>query len=766
MTRITRREFIRLASLMGGASLFAGCTFLGEPPAVPEYIQGAPAVDPVETLPGVRNLYSVCALCSGNCGICCRIAAGTLVKIGGNPYNPISTASPLPFQTLPEEAAKQGASVCAIGGSGIQTLYDPFRVAKPLKRVGSRGSGKWKAISWNQATAEIVAGGDLFGEGNVSGLRHLKESGKGLRFLAGRVDWGAMTFIRRFLAAFPGAALVRDREARLEELANWASSAAFGLGIGPVSPDYRTASLVISFGDAPLDSGVPLVSVVREIADARVAGPCLKWAVVDPRLSTSASRADLWIPVIPGEDLSLAMGIMRSLLDRHPGIPGIPDRAFQQSLMARSATDYAQECGVPVDRIATLADMLAAAGEKAAVFPGRGILAQPNGTETAATILRLNLMVGSIPGSGGLTSRDDRFLEDAYAKIMRPLQYKETPPTTDLRCKALIAWESDPVYDDPEATPALLKDRKEIPLFVAIDRQITETSVYADYILPDTTYLERWDVCAFPASVTAPGVGFRRPVVGEIDPVSGEYFPILRETRPMEEILTDLAVNLGLPGFGEKGMGPAANLKTAWDYYGPLALAVLEGMRKAGFPVSVSATDRERVLQRGGYFPSAKEFSGAAKKKTPVITSWKTSDKAADASRAAGIAEGEFLLTTYYLPFHRGPRAGINRWLLEVLPENRLVINTADARKLGIKQRDAVTVATADGKIQVPCRAHVMPGIRPGVVALARGFGYGQAGAAPQEIDGKIAPPDKTPAAGINAAALISAHGTVKVKKA
>ncbi|MBI5571585.1 MAG: molybdopterin-dependent oxidoreductase [Desulfomonile tiedjei] len=766
MTRITRREFIRLASLMGGASLFAGCTFLGEPPAVPEYIQGAPAVDPVETLPGLSNLYSVCGLCPGNCGICCRIASGTLVKIGGNPYHPISTASPLPFQTLPAEAVKHGASVCAIGGSGIQTLYDPFRVARPLKRVGARGSGKWKAISWKQAMAEIVQGGDLFGEGNVSGLHNLKESGEGLRFLAGRVDWGAMTFIKRFMAAFPGAVLVRDREARLEDLARLASVAAFGPGTGPVSPDYRTASLVISFGDAPIDSGIPLVSVVREIADARVVGPCLKWAVVDPRLSTSASRADLWVPVIPGKDLSLALGIMRALLDRHPAIPGIPDRAFQQSLMARSTADYAQECGVPEERIASLADMLANAGEKAAVFPGRGILAQPNGVETAATILRLNLMVGSVPGSGGLTSRDDRFLEGAYTRIMGQLQYKETPPTTDLRGKALIAWEADPVYDDPEATPAALKNRQENPLFVAIDRQITETSVYADYILPDTTYLERWDVCSFPPSVTAPGVGFRRPVVGEIDPRSGEYFPILREIRPMEEILADLAVNLDLPGFGEKGMGPAGNLKTAWDYYGPLALAVLEGMQKAGFPVSVSATDRERVLQRGGYFPSATEFSGTAKKKPQVMASWKLSAKAAEAPQSAGIVEGEFLLTTYNLPFHRGPRAGINRWLLEVLPENRLIINTVDARKLGIKQRDAVTVATVDGKVQVPCRAHVMPGIRPGVVALARGFGYSQAGAAPQDIDGRIAPPDKTPAAGINAAALISAHGTVKVKKA
>ncbi len=158
MTDLTRREFIRLATLMGGVSLFAGCTLLHEPEPVPRYSEGSPGADPLEITAGVRNIYTACGACPGNCGTCCRVAEGTLVKIGGNPYHPACADPTLPFNTPLKDAAVYSGAICAMGGSGIQTLYDPFRIAKPLKRVGPRGSGKWKGLSWEQALGEILEG--------------------------------------------------------------------------------------------------------------------------------------------------------------------------------------------------------------------------------------------------------------------------------------------------------------------------------------------------------------------------------------------------------------------------------------------------------------------------------------------------------------------------------------------------------------------------------------------------------------------------------
>ena len=82
-----------------------------------------------------------------------------------------------------------------------------------------------------------------------------------------------------------------------------------------------------------------------------------------------------------------------------------------------------------------------------------------------------------------------------------------------------------------------------MPLLVGIDRQITETTALADYILPDTTYLEQWDVCVSPPSVATEGFGARRPVVGAVDPKTGKYFPIFPETRQMEDILIAFAAD-------------------------------------------------------------------------------------------------------------------------------------------------------------------------------------------------------------------------------
>lgn len=253
MTKLTRRNFIKTASLMGGVSLFAGCSFFGDPPNVPKYIKGAPGVDPIESLYGVKNLFSVCAMCEGRCGICCRSAEGAIVKIGGSSFHPISKGDPLPFLVNPEQAALIGASICAIGSSGIQTLYDPFRIAGPLKRVGPRGSGKWRAVSWSEAISEITNGGDLFGEGKVTGFKAAKDAGQGFGFLVGNADWGSLTFIKSFLKSLSGARLFRDDSVLAQDMVKSVNRSVFGDEYGSTYADYRNAKFLLNFGSAPLD---------------------------------------------------------------------------------------------------------------------------------------------------------------------------------------------------------------------------------------------------------------------------------------------------------------------------------------------------------------------------------------------------------------------------------------------------------------------------------------------------------------------------------
>jgi anaerobic selenocysteine-containing dehydrogenase len=127
----------------------------------------------------------------------------------------------------------------------------------------------------------------------------------------------------------------------------------------------------------------------------------------------------------------------------------------------------------------------------------------------------------------------------------------------------------------------------------------------------------------------------------------------------------------------------------------------------------------------------------------------------------------EFPLITYGSPFFRSADSVKNPWLLEIMPTNRALINPADAEELGIAQGDTVTIETRDGVKSAPLKAHVLPGIKPGVLALARGYGNRQFGAGLQVIAGARVPGDPTRAAGVNASGLtaFSASQIVRIYK-
>ena len=88
-----------------------------------------------------------------------RVKDGILLKLDGNPYHPnnFDPDERLPFSTSIDQAKRKPARLCAKGQAGVLVVYDPYRIKQPLKRVGPRGSGKWKAITWDQAFEEIAA---------------------------------------------------------------------------------------------------------------------------------------------------------------------------------------------------------------------------------------------------------------------------------------------------------------------------------------------------------------------------------------------------------------------------------------------------------------------------------------------------------------------------------------------------------------------------------------------------------------------------------
>jgi anaerobic selenocysteine-containing dehydrogenase len=107
-------------------------------------------------------LYTSCLQCNNSCGVKVKLVDGLAVKIDGSPWSPFSMVPNLPMATAPAEAARIDAPICPKGHAGLQTVYDPFRIRKVLKRAGRRGEGKWVTIPFDRAVTEIVEGGTLF----------------------------------------------------------------------------------------------------------------------------------------------------------------------------------------------------------------------------------------------------------------------------------------------------------------------------------------------------------------------------------------------------------------------------------------------------------------------------------------------------------------------------------------------------------------------------------------------------------------------------
>ncbi len=166
---LPRRDFLKISALIGGS-----VAFLGAIPGLRQYVLSAQEAAASYPLAEPENqIYTVCLQCNTGCPIKVKLLDGVAVKIDGNPVAPWSMGPHMRYNTPIAELATVEGAICPKGQSGLQTVYDPYRLVSVLKRKPGtpRGGGEWITIPFEQAIEEIVNGGDLFGEGPVPGLR-------------------------------------------------------------------------------------------------------------------------------------------------------------------------------------------------------------------------------------------------------------------------------------------------------------------------------------------------------------------------------------------------------------------------------------------------------------------------------------------------------------------------------------------------------------------------------------------------------------------
>jgi len=503
---------------------------------------------------GAQQVPGMCQLCSTICGVVGYVKDGRLLKIEGNPNDPNSRGH-----------------LCARGHAGLNHLYHPERLLYPLKRVGQRGEGKWKRISWDEALDEIA-----------EKLKAIREAGQQADFAFHQGRQRSKDALKRFLDAYGTKTQLSHRSlcsgnrraANLTYL--WESD--WDLN------DVEHSKYIINFGSNAFEAHQGHVPLANRIQNGRFHNGA-KLVTFDVRLSNTAGGSDEWFAPFPGTDGAIALAMSHAIL-----AAGKQDDEFLNTWtnvtidelrdhLKTNTPEWAEQIsGIPAQDIRRIALEFADAAPAATTMCNRGSSAHLNGYYNDRAIHLLNGVVGSVGKKGGWCWSPWGGIDPQFKTPPMPAKAKtwnvlEDPPEYPLanvwrrmrvgeivylyllqgraKLQAYMTYNLDSPLTWPEEslTKDVLTNEELINYHVCINCFYNETAHYADIVLPWTTYLERWDLDARASYNLRPYVGLRTPMVKP-----------LGESRDVRDFFPELARRIG------GGMEHAYDYGTTEDY--------------------------------------------------------------------------------------------------------------------------------------------------------------------------------------------------------
>ena len=660
-----RRNFIKLTAITGATTSLAAC---GSPET--HLIRFIPDD---ELVPGVAEWKpSICPLCQAGCGLTVRVMEGDAEVVRNGQAGVVKMGLARKLEGNPGDPIGQG-KLCVRGQAAIQVTYHPDRIAQPLKRRGPRGSAQFQPVAWEDAIAELVARLDT-------------NDPKSLAFLTPRRRTQRQTLIAQFMSGL-GAPAPVTFELFGDDVVRRANALSFGRD-QLATFDLAASRYVIGFGADFLgtwNSPVSQSAAYGQMRQGR-SGNRATFVQVEARMSQTGANADEWVPVRPGTDGVLALGLARVIVSAHLRSPDAAGRAgrlldgWGSGLADYDLATVERITGVPAARVERLAREFAEHGPAVALIGGAP-LAHTNGLFHAVAINALNALVGSVEQPGGVffTPQPDPVVPNrANAPPARSLQTIVTEILTADRSpvQVLLVDGVNPVFATPRAWR--VRDALEkVPFIASFGGFLDETSILADLILPDHSFLESWV-----GSVAESGS--RRAVVAIAPPVMRP----LHQTRATPDVLLDIGRRLHRP------LAPPL----PWQTFEELLRASSERPSSSAAP-----TSGLRTLPAPVRF-AAPRFDGSASD-YPFHFLPYASQAFLDGSLA-------------HLP-----------WLQE-LPDvlstamwsTWIEINPKTAERLQIVEGDLVEIASQHGALRAP--ALVSPGIAPDVIAMPAGQGH------------------------------------------
>src|SRR6266545_5323089 len=643
----TRREFIKIGGASVGTAAFGSGLFTNW-----WGLDGDRVHDPATD--GDRVVPTFCELCFWKCGVLAHVKNGRVTKIVGNPEHPLSRGRLCPRGT---------------GGTGL--LYDPDRLKKPLlRRRGKRGEQTFEEVSWKEA----------------------------LDFTAGKLEEIRGKYGPEAVALFShgyGGSFFKTL------------MTAYGSNLGENMHNTQVQDFALA-----ISRGAQVV-------------------VVDPRFSTAAGKARYWLPIKPGTDIALLLAWMHVIVNE-----GLYDRDYienyatgfveLQAHLADKTPEWAfTETTIAPETIVETARFIASARPASLVHPGRHVAWYGDDTQRTRAIAILNALLGSWGRRGGFfiptsmsvppiplpaPAHKPKPAPDAPKGTVYPFADEvlahgvcdaTIPGTGAYDFKGWIVYGTNLIQSLPEPAKTL-KAIQELDLLVAIDVLPAEIVGYADVVLPECTYLERWDDVG-PTPWREPFIAIRQPVVQP-----------LYDSKPGWWIARELARRLGHADF------------FPWDDAGAMVEARLA---KAGYDV---AKVKAKGVVRGKPVPVTTEDGLELSFKTPSGKIELSSAQMAAAglpplppyTRPEEPAPGQFRLLYGRTPVHTFGRTTNNRFLSQVTSGNEVWLNAKVAKEKGLASGEKVVLVNQDGVRSEPVPLKATQRIRPDCVFVVHGYGH------------------------------------------
>lgn len=658
---------------------------------------------------GIEVKKTLCSICGNQCGIDAYVQDGRVLKVEGTEANPTNKGT-----------------LCSKGQSNRQYIYNPDRLYTPLVRVGSKNSGGYSPVTWDEALDRIA---DKL-------LKIKEESGpESVVFFAGYPKW-YRPFLQR-LAHFFGS----PNYCSESSTCFFATVAANRLTYGcfTASADLKNAACILNWSGNPYN-GVPRIAPFQNAMDRGV-----RIIDVGPLATPLSRQADIHLRIRPGTSGALALGMANIIIEE-----GLCDQEFIENWAlgfdeyrsyVRTFTPSITESvtGVPAAKIIEAARLYAVTKPAAMVNSANATVHHTNGVQNHRAIISLIGLTGNFDRQGGnlvtepisyyhrptgLQNRDDEF------ELPRPWQ--EMAPR--------IGQDGYPVWcrivNEAQATqlPFQIRSGKPYPIravvgfglnhrmwpgsnfmkesleklefFVDIDLFMTDSAKLADVVLPACSSFEREELTIYPSRYAV----WTEPVI-----------PPVGESRSDAEIITDLARRL-TPEDTLLAQGYEACLD--WMFApSNIKMSDIKGRPGGSFLKNRIDIPYEKYKQGGFPTPSGKmEFTSLILKEAGVdpLPVYREPEQSPVSTPELARDYPLIFTTGARLPMFVHSRMYRVPWTRRLRPDPMVDMNPKDAQARDIIHEEWVTLCTRRGAIRV--KANVTELVPPGVVSMFHGF--------------------------------------------